>query len=192
MDRPLWWTVLDETGTLYVQYNQVARGIDSIANEILARAKQPGIKHVVVDMRHNGGGDNTTYRRLLGVLQDPAINQPGRLTLLIGRLTFSAAANFATEVERTTHAEFAGEAMGGSPNLYGDTRPTTLPFSGQTALIATIYWEKSTADDNRLTIRPDLRIVLTSEDYFSGLDPVLLGVIGGTPVGRADDGIGAG
>ncbi len=50
----------------------------------------------------------------------------------------------------------------------------------------------STADDNRITIRPDLRIVLTSEDYFAGLDPVLLGVIGGTPVGRADDGIGAG
>ncbi len=192
MDRPLWWTVLAGTGTLYSQYNSVERGIDPIAAEILARAKEPGIEQVVVDLRHNGGGDNTTYRRLLAVLQDPAIDRPGRLTVLIGRLTFSAAANFATEVERTTHAQFAGEAMGGSPNLYGDVRPAPLPYSGQTAFIATRYWEMSTADDDRITIRPDLRIILTFEDYFAGLDPVLTGVIGGTPVGRADDGTGAG
>ena len=92
------------------------------------------VDRVVVDLRNNGGGDNTTYRHLLEVIQDPAIDRPGRLDLLIGRLTFSAAANFATEVETTTGATFVGEPMGGSPNLYGDARPTDLPYGGQTRL----------------------------------------------------------
>ena len=52
---------------------------------------------------------------------------PGELDVLIGRLTFSAAANFATESRRRPSATFVGEPMGGSPNLYGDARPTDLP-----------------------------------------------------------------
>ena len=88
----------------------------------------------MVDLRNNGGGDNTTYRHLLAVLQDPAIDRPGQLDVLIGRLTFSAAANFATEVERTTDAIFVGEDMGGSPNLYGDARRVDLPYGGSAAL----------------------------------------------------------
>ena len=126
--KPLWWTYLADSRTLYVQYNEVRGGIDAIADEILARAKQADVDRVVVDLRNNGGGDNNTYRHLLAVLQDPAIDRPGRLVLLIGRLTFSAAANFATELEQTTGATFVGEDMGGSPNLYGDVRPTRLPY----------------------------------------------------------------
>ena len=107
---------------------------------------------------------------------DPAIDQPGRLTLLIGRLTFSAAANFATEIEQTTGATFVGEAMGGSPNLYGDVRPSRLPFGPLGPIdvyVATRYWVKSTADDPRITIEPDVAVPLSSTDYLAGRDPVL-------------------
>ncbi len=183
IDTPLWWTYLASSKTLYVQYNEVVHGIDNVADEILARAKQGDVDQVVVDLRNNGGGDNGTYGRLLSVLQDPAIDRPGRLTLLIGRLTFSAAANFATTIEQNTDAEFVGEPMGGSPNLYGDVRAIQLPYGNQTVYIASRYWEKSTADDDRITIRPRLRIVPSSEDYFAGVDPVLLSVLAETPVG---------
>ena len=94
------------------------------------------------------------------MLQDPAIDRPGRLIVLIGRLTFSAAANFATDLERTTGARFAGEAMGGSPNLYGDVRRVDLPYGGQAVFVATRYYVKSTADDPRITIEPDLPVAL--------------------------------
>ena len=157
--------------TLYVQYNEVRGGIDAIADEILARAKQADVDRVVVDLRNNGGGDNTTYRHLLAVLQDPAIDRPGGSTLLIGRLTFSAAANFATELEQTTGATFVGEAMGGSPNLYGDVRPTrpAVRRAGPIDVyVATRYWEKSTADDPRITIEPDLAVPFSSADYLAG------------------------
>jgi hypothetical protein len=183
-DKPLWWTYLAESNVLYVQYNSVARGIDAIADEILARAKRPDVDRVVVDLRHNGGGDNTTYRHLLAVLQDPAINQPDRLAVLFGRLTFSAAANFATELEQTTAASFAGEAMGGSPNLYGDAQRVDLPYGGQAVFMATRYWLKSTADDQRVTIEPDIAIPLSFDDWTAGLDPVLEAVSAGPPAGE--------
>jgi hypothetical protein len=183
-DKTLWWTYLADSKMVYVQYNSVASGIDAIADEILARAKLPDVDRVVFDLRHNGGGDNTTYRHLLDNLRDPAIDQPGRLTVLIGRLTFSAAANFATELERTTHAGFAGEAMGGSPNLYGDARRVDLPYGGQAVFMATRYWQMSTADDERVTIEPDLAIPLSFEAWSAGLDPVLDAVTAGSPAGE--------
>ena len=183
ISKPLSWTYLADSRTLYVAYNEVRGGIDAIADEVLDRAKAGDVDRVVVDLRNNGGGDNTTYRHLLEVIRDPAIDRPGRLDVLIGRLTFSAAANFATELETTTSATFVGEPMGGSPNLYGDARPTDLPYGGQTVYVASRYWQMSSADDPRITIEPDLAIPFSSEDYLAGHDPVLDAVTSGTPVG---------
>jgi hypothetical protein len=179
--EPLWWSYLADHRTLFVQYNAVEGGINGIADEILARAKQEDVARVVVDLRHNGGGDNTTMGHLEDVLRDPAINRPGRLVVLIGRITFSAAANFATDLEQSSAATFAGEAMGGSPNLYGDAREVALPYGGQSVYVATRYWQRSTADDQRITIEPDIAADLSSDDYFAGRDPVLQAVFD-TPV----------
>ena len=97
--------------------------------------------------------------------------------------TLQAAQNFATELDLSTGAWFAGEDMGGSPNLYGDTRRTDLPTSGQVAYIAKVYWEKSTPDDPRITIEPESPVPYTLEDYLAGRDPVLDAVIEETPPG---------
>jgi hypothetical protein len=180
-DSTLWWSYLAGSRTLYVQYNEVRGGIDPIVDQILTRAKMGDVDRVVVDLRHNGGGDNTTYGRLLGALQDPAIDRPGRLFVLIGRLTFSAAANFATEVKEDTGATFAGEAMGGSPNLYGDALPNRLPYGDQWIYVAHRYWELTTPDDKRLTIEPDIRVGPSAKDYLAGRDPVLDAVIAAKP-----------
>jgi len=39
--------------------------------------------------------------------------------------------------------------------------------------IATQYWQKSTADDPRVTIAPDVRVPLSSKAFFRGGDPAL-------------------
>ena len=171
--KPLWWSYLADSRTLFVQYNAVEPGINGIADEILARAKDGDVARVVVDLRHNGGGDNTTMSHFEEVLRDPAINRPSRLFVIVGRITFSAAANFATDLEQESGAFFAGEAMGGSPNLYGDARQIHLPYGTQDLYMATRYWERSTPDDQRITIEPTIRVSLSSADYFAGRDPVL-------------------
>jgi hypothetical protein len=176
-DAVLWWEYLAESRTLFVQFNAVRTPPSGVVNEIVERAKAEDVDRVVVDIRHNGGGDNTTLHAFEQALRDPAIDQPGRLFVLIGRLTFSAAANFATDLETTTSAVFAGEAMGGSPNLYGDVRRVPLPASGLSLFMAARYWERSTPDDPRITIEPTIVAELSSADYFAGRDPVLAAIL---------------
>lgn len=174
--EPMWWTYLAGSRTLYVQLNQVRSGTEDIVAAVLARARHGGVDRVVLDLRHNGGGDNTTLGPLEAALSDPAIDRPGRLFVLIGRCTFSAAANLATDLERTS-AVFAGEALGGSPNLYGDATEIPLPWGDLTLQMATRYWERSGAKDPRVTIEPDLAVPLTAGEYLAGRDPVLAAVL---------------
>ena len=177
----LWWEYLADSRTLFVQYNQVEGGVTTIVDEILARAKEDDVARIVVDLRHNGGGDNQTLGPIDFALRDPAINRPGRLFVMFGRITFSAAANFATDLEQETAVTFAGEALGGSPNLYADVDRIDLPSGGQAVYMATRYWERSTADDRRITIRPAIFAELSSADYFAGRDPVFQAILD-TPV----------
>ena len=56
----------------------------TFSRSLLARARNPKVRRVVVDVRLNGGGDNTSYSPLLDALRARAINRPGRLVLLTG------------------------------------------------------------------------------------------------------------
>jgi pimeloyl-ACP methyl ester carboxylesterase len=180
-----WFTPLEESRSLYIQYNQVqsstqsGESLTTMASKIERALADHDVARVIVDLRHNSGGDNHTYGPLLRLLQSAAVNQPGRLFVITSRHTFSAAANFATEVERTTHAIFVGEPMGGRPNLYGDTRTATLPNSHLTVYVSALYWQKSTPDDTRPWIEPQLPALLSSTDYFAGRDPALAAILGG-------------
>jgi C-terminal processing protease CtpA/Prc len=110
---------------------------------------------------------------LLAALRSKRINKPGKLAVLIGRSTFSAAQNFITELERKTRVTFVGEPSGGSPNLYGDVQRVELPSAGVTVDVAAIWWQKSTARDSRVTIQPRINVPLSSTAYFRGKDPPL-------------------
>jgi hypothetical protein len=176
-DTTLWWTFLEDSGTLFAQFNHVRGDATSVVSELRERAKEDDVERVVIDLRHNSGGDNTTLSPFELALREPTIDREGRLFAIIGRVTFSAAANFATDLEGSTSVIFAGEPMGGSPNLYGDTRPVDLAATGQTLYMATRYWERSTPDDQRVTIEPDIPADLSSEDYFAGRDPVLEAIL---------------
>jgi C-terminal processing protease CtpA/Prc len=135
---------------------------------------------VIVDIRLNGGGDNTTYSELVQLLASKQVNRRGRLYLLVGRATFSAAANFAAEIDRDTRAIIVGEETGGGVETYGDTNRVTLPTLGWSVYIATRYHErKRSRSDRRLAVAPDVRVDLTSADYFSRRDPVLARALAG-------------
>lgn len=136
--------------------------------------KAKGVRRVIVDVRLNGGGDNTTYGSLTSLFGSPAVNRRGKLYLLIGRGTFSAAGNFTAELDRSTRAVIVGEPTGGGVETYGDTFPVLLPTVGWTIRIAARYHErKRSRSDRRLAVDPDVRVDLTSAQYFSGRDPVL-------------------
>ncbi len=187
-DEPFWWTTLPgpDGPVLYLQYNQVGPTsgdftIQDAADAVVA-GLDDGATRVVVDLRHNPGGDNTTYGALLGVLQeDRRVNRTGGLVVIIGRQTFSAAMNFATELDTSTDAIFVGEPTGGAPNLYGDVRPAVLPNSGIRVEISSRYWPFGGPDDDRPWIAPDIPVASTIDDLLAGRDPVLQAALDARP-----------
>jgi hypothetical protein len=166
-----WTTRLAARRVFYIGYNETTRGTWTLSRRTLKAAKPKRLRAVIVDLRNNGGGDNRTYGDLLSVLR--RLSKTKRIVVILSRVTFSAAENFAVDVEKSAHPVFVGEPSGGSPNLYGDAVPTLLPASGLQLRIATIYWQKSTADDPRLAIDPQVPVSLSSSDFFAGRDPVL-------------------
>lgn len=169
------WTETLPDGTLYVAYHEVRAKagdltIGSLANEVEA-AGGP----VVVDLRANPGGDNTTYGPFRDAVRAKAALGPGQVALLTSRDTFSAAGNFVTELkvgEGGDDIHLVGEPPGGGLNIYGDTSTITLKHSGIVVLISRRYHEKAPGDD-RLQIEPDISVEATWDDVLAGRDPVL-------------------
>jgi hypothetical protein len=177
LDRSGWWEIIPGTRTAYVAFNVVDGQSFLLADQLGTALDEGDFDRLVVDMRHNPGGDNTTYGAFLSFVRRAAEELPGGVYMAIGRVTFSAAGNFSTEVEGATDAVFVGENMGSSPNLYGDTVTSTLDYSGLSFRVAARYWQKSTPDDPRITIEPDIEAPLSSADYFGNVDPVMEAIL---------------
>lgn len=172
--KPLWARTLARGRAVYVGYNTVRAPTPAMLRKIERLVRAPSTRRVIVDVRLNGGGENTTYGALTSLFGSPAVDRRGKLFLLVGRATFSAAANFAAEIDRDTRAVILGEPTGGGVETYGDTFPVLLPSVGWYVHIAARYHErKKGRNDRRLAVAPDVRIDLSSAQYFAGQDPVL-------------------
>jgi Peptidase family S41 len=172
--KPMWARKVASGRAVYVGYNSVVTPSPAFVRSLTRLVRAPKVRRVVVDVRLNGGGDNTTYGELTSLFGSRNVNRRGKLYVLIGRATFSAAANFAAELDRDTRAIFVGEPTGGGIETYGDTAPVTLPTVGWQVYIAAEYVERKRGPgDTRLAVGADLRVDPTSELYFAGRDPVL-------------------
>lgn len=164
--------------TAYLRYRSVQSVDVREARQWLDRDEAD---RLVLDLRQNPGGDNGTYGRLLRLVVDFAEAHPGGVTVLIDRVTFSAASNLATEIEQATDARFLGEPMGGGLNFWDDVTWVdleALPIPMR-AGVSTRYWQFAAPDDPRLTIEPDLPVEMSAEAYFAGRDPVLEAALAG-------------
>ena len=176
----LWVDTLDRGRAVFVGFNSVQRPSQALVDRVTKLSRGPQVKRVIVDLRLNGGGDNTTYGSLLGALTESSVNRKGRLFVLIGRATFSAAANFAADVDRLTKATFIGEPTGGFVRGYGDTVSVLLPKSGINVRIAARYWDFGKGSrDRRLAVNPDRKVKVTIADFLAGRDPVLAAALRG-------------
>ncbi|HEY3955733.1 MAG TPA: hypothetical protein VGM53_20375 [Streptosporangiaceae bacterium] len=156
----------DEDGTLAGKFGAAFRSLD-----------MNGGRGLVVDLRNNGGGDNTLSWPLInGIKARPDINQPGRLFALVGRGTFSAAMHCAVYLERHTECVFAGEPTGNSPNHFGDARDYVLPNTKLAVRVSSLWWQESLPYDDRPSITPQHHVEYTAADYARGHDAGLAAV----------------
>jgi hypothetical protein len=173
---------LAESRTAYVQFNKVAdepqETIAAFADRLRAFVDSGAVDRVVLDLRLNRGGDGTLNQPLvLSLIRSPRLEGPGRLFVLIGRSTFSAAQFLVHDLEEYTDAVFVGEPTAGKPNSYGDSRRITLPSSGITVRASIFYWQRGHPLDARQWKGPDVAAELTSRDYRANVDPAMREVL---------------
>jgi tetratricopeptide (TPR) repeat protein len=172
-----WFECLPEEKAVYVQYNQVGNKegetIEAFAERLLAFVDAHAVERLVLDLRLNRGGNGELNRPiLLSLIRARTLDRPGRLFVLIGRGTWSAAQSLVNELERYTEATFVGEPTGGKVNSYGDSVKITLPHSGITVRVSSLWWQGDERD-KRPWIAPQVAADLTSADYRANVDPAL-------------------
>ena len=183
-EKTLWWfTVLPDSRTVYAQINQVRNGATETFGEftgkLLAAIDSVGVNRLVIDLRLNRGGNGALLRPLVsGILKRPNVNETGKLLLLVGRGTWSAAQLLVDDLQKYADVTLVGEPPSSKGNHYGDSRRFTLPNSGITVRAATIYWQGWAPGDARPWTAPDVAVELSSGDYATNADPVLAAALG--------------
>jgi Peptidase family S41 len=172
-NAPEWTARLDRGRAVYVAYNRTLGWSGELAGRVRRLARSPAVRGIVLDLRHNPGGENSAYAPLLDALV--ALARRERIVVLTSRTTFSAAANLLADLEARVRVTIVGEPSGGSPNLVGDPSPLRLEGTGWTVNVGTVWWQKSRRGpgDPRLAFEPDVRAPLRWADLAAGRDRAL-------------------
>ncbi|HWC64523.1 MAG TPA: hypothetical protein VG777_00465, partial [Thermoanaerobaculia bacterium] len=168
---------LPESRLLYVAYNAVADAPGDTASAFFARvfrfADEHAVDRVVLDIRNNSGGNNYLNAPLVRGILRSHFDERGKLFVVIGRATFSAAQNLVNDLSRFAEPIFVGEPTGSRPSQYGDHDPLVLPRSGLTVMVSRMFWPDRTSPDPRRWTAPDVAAPLSFADYRDGRDPAL-------------------
>jgi len=182
-DTAYWYNYAGEDKEiLYVQINGIMsleeNPLSEFCDTIESLANNKDISAFVLDLRLNGGGNSSLNKNIIKLLLSDNINIKGKLFVLIGSNTFSAAQNLTSDIEHYTEAIFMGEPTGSSPNFIGEVNPFKLPYSGMQISSSNLYHQRGHySSDKRKWIAPDIYIDFSFNDYKNGIDPVLNTII---------------
>ena len=173
-----WFEHLPKDNTLYFQFNTVGNKPEESLAQFAHRLRRflnehPDIRNLIVDVRHNNGGNTYLYPELIKTIAAFEAREDNKVYVIIGRGTYSATENFIVDLDRLTNAIFVGEPSGGKPNTHGDAPPSILPYSGISFGLSSVYWQLSSPRDSRVWITPEIPVALTAKDYFANRDPVM-------------------
>jgi tetratricopeptide (TPR) repeat protein len=166
---------LPELKAVYFQYNGVrsdsADPLPAFCQRMFEFIDKNDVENLIVDVRWNGGGNSFLNRNIQdGIYARPKINQKGRLFVITGRNTFSAAQNFTTDLTRNANPILVGEPTGSSPNFIGESVPISLPYSKMTGSVSDLYWQRSWPMDGRIWLSPELPAPPTFVAYKDNVD----------------------
>jgi tetratricopeptide (TPR) repeat protein len=175
--RAHWFQALPESDAIFVQVNQIApdRGetMPEFGLKLRKYLSETPANNIILDLRHNNGGNTGSYTELLRTLVGHRIQEGNLLYVIIGRGTYSATANLITDLERLANPVFVGEPSGGTGNQDGDESYVVLPYSGIRGWLTSVRWQYSHPWDQRTSLVPNIPVQLTARAYFAGQDPAL-------------------
>lgn len=191
-DLKYWFSAVPNTKALYVQYRQVADDKPETIAEFARRLKTEfdgrGYERLILDLRSNGGGNNLLNRPLLqSLIRIPILTETGRLIVLTGRSTFSAAVMLALDLERHFNPVFVGEPPGNSPSFSAEPVTLTLPNSKLRVFLSTVAWHYGDPRDHRNILPPLVSVAPSWADESQGSDTALERAVAWVPeIGLAD------
>lgn len=177
-EDPYWYKLIPENNSIYVQFNVVTQkatqSLEDFNIELRTQTSKNNIQYLILDLRHNHGGNGSILPPMLKtIINFEIMNPDGKVFVLMGRETYSAAQNLLTDITKYTNAILVGEPSGSKPNHIGEAGWFKLPYSGLMGLISTQFHQTSKAEDNRNWITPHIPISTLSTDYFNGNDKAL-------------------
>lgn len=172
-----WYHYLSGSRSLYCQLNAIQQKSDdslrAFFGRAIAAADSAGAERFILDLRLNGGGNGYWNRDIVRSLIKSRYDAPGRLVVITGRRTWSAAQMLINELENIADVVFVGEPSASRGNAYGDSRKIVLPNSRLTVRVSSLYWQQSDPRDTREHIDVAVPAPLAFADYAAGQDPAL-------------------
>jgi tetratricopeptide (TPR) repeat protein len=177
-----YWFEKQPKQLLYVQFNDVknkkAQSLKLFCEQIQQQIINGEVANMVLDLRHNSGGDGSIASPMVATaVLFKALKPKGKLLVLIGRNTFSAAHNLVMDITRLTDVVLVGEPSGSRPNAMSEAGWFNLPYSKQTGLISSQFHQPGAPEDHRIWVAPHVPVSLSSKQYFAGQDPVMAAVL---------------
>ncbi len=176
-----WYKYLPETKTLYFQYNACnnqkgEKSIADFAEELFAVADSKEINRMVVDLRHNPGGNFHKSKPLVeGISERSKLSAPGKLFVLTSRNTGSAATVTGAQLKVNANAIIVGELSNCNPNFTYNSERFTLPNSKLSVGYTESLHKPFPQLGNSLPV--DIKVENSFEDYRMGRDMVLESVL---------------
>jgi hypothetical protein len=176
-DAPFWCENLASDHAIYCAWHSY-QDLHAKAAAMFALVDSAKPRKLIIDMRDNGGGDNTVgYAELVKpIAARKDINARGHLYVLIGPLTFSAAMNNAAQFQDETKAILVGQTIGERPNSYQEPRQFRLPNSHLVVRASTLWYAFRKKGPN--VVAPEKEIIPSWDETKAGRDPVLEWVLG--------------
>lgn len=174
---------LDESQTLYFRFNAVVQEsaketFEEFIQRLSSYVDTHDFKRMVIDLRNNGGGDGSLIFDLVDLIKNKEkINQRGKLFVIIGRNSLSAAVMFTSMLQNNTKAIFVGKPTGQGPNFFSGPSGITLPHSKLEFWLSSRLNESSLSMDKRQWIEPDIPVRYTCRDFLENRDPAMEAIL---------------
>jgi len=190
-DRVFRTVKLPAIGALYLQLRSHLGTADEPIEDFMraASARLGGRKpeHLIVDLRFDGGGNiDPTVAFFNGL----AATVPGRIYVIVSRLTFSAGIVAAALIEQSAgdRVVIVGEPVGDRLRFWSEGRTVCLPHTKYCVQVTDGLWdlERGCAQEPGCygdafrvkvrTLEPELAAALTSETWLAQTDPAMAAI----------------
>jgi len=174
-DACYWYRYLPQYDALYYAYNSCSLmedyGIEELVEDMDDELEDKDIRHVIVDLRRNSGGNSLLAYPVIQWLGEVSAQGRAEVSLIIGRWTYSSGILNALDIAAIPGVTVYGDSTGGAPNHLGEVRSAALPFSGLPVSYPTKYFQAVEGEGR--TMVPDVVVPLDPGMLFSGENRII-------------------